>query len=200
MVVPLLSALILLIYCNAKGLALTCYECENCVETEAFLRSHIKQCPDSSYISCLMTESKFAHHKLTSRSCSRAPAVNPDCSNHLVNILRATVCICDQPLCNGLNAFVNYTNTINRVFNNQNKLLLTNNHIRLTDSNGNKEDFMPLHDFDEQRIAAMLGTHNSANTNNMNKNTIMSVLWSPTSSSSPLMKFMLILCLFLLPL
>ena len=137
---------------------------------------------------------------MTSRSCSRAPAVNPDCSNHLVNILRATVCICDQPLCNGLNAFVNYTNTINRVFNNQNKLLLTNNHIRLTDSNGNKEDFMPLHDFDEQRIAAMLGTHNSANTNNMNKNTIMSVLWSPTSSSSPLMKFMLILCLFLLSL
>ena len=117
---------------------------------------------------------------MTSRSCSRAPAVNPDCSNHLVNILRATVCICDQPLCNGLNAFVNYTNTINRVFNNQNKLLLTNNHIRLTDSNGNKEDFMPLHDFDEQRIAAMLGTHNSAN--NINKNTIMSFkIWSTTS-------------------
>jgi len=161
MVVPL-SALILLIYCNAKGLALTCYECENCIENEAFLRNHIKQCPDSSYISCLMTESKFAHHKMTSRSCSRAPAVNPDCSNHLVNILRATVCICDQPLCNGLNAFVNYTNTINRVFNNQNKLLLTNNHIRLT-ADSHKEDFMPLHDFDEQRIAAMLGTHNNAN-------------------------------------
>ena len=135
---------------------------------------------------------------MTSRSCSRAPAVNPDCSNHLVNILRATVCICDQPLCNGLNAFVNYTNTINRVLNNQNKLLLTNNHIRLTDSNGNKEDFMPLHDFDEQRIAAMLGTHNSAN--NINKNTIMSFkIWS-TTSSSPIIKFTLILCLFLLSL
>ena len=101
---------------------------------------------------------------VTSRSCSRAPAVNPDCSYHLVNILRATVCICDQPLCNGVNAFVNYTNTISRVFSNQNKLLLTNNHIRLTSSaDSHKEDFMPLHDFDEQRIAAMLGTHNSAN-------------------------------------
>ena len=46
-----------------SGLALTCYECENCIENEAYLRNHIKQCPDSSYISCLMTESKFAHHK-----------------------------------------------------------------------------------------------------------------------------------------
>ena len=27
---------------------------------------------------------------VTSRRCSKAPAVNPDCSNHLVNIMRAT--------------------------------------------------------------------------------------------------------------
>ena len=44
-------------------LGLSCYECENCAENENYLRAHIKQCPDSNYISCLMTESKFAHHK-----------------------------------------------------------------------------------------------------------------------------------------
>ena len=45
------------------GLSLTCYECENCQENEPYLRNHMRQCADSTYISCLMTESKFAHHK-----------------------------------------------------------------------------------------------------------------------------------------
>ena len=54
---------------------------------------------------------------VTSRSCSKAPAVNPDCSNHLVNIMRATVCLCDQSLCNGLFALANYSTSLNsRIF------------------------------------------------------------------------------------
>ena len=114
--------------------------------------------------------------------------MNPDCSNHLVNIMRATVCLCDQPLCNGLFALANFTSLNSRIFSNNN-LLLKNNHINtVSRSNGhgnmaaggnvasmassasmasagssasidnaNKENFMPLHDFNEQRIAAMLG-------------------------------------------
>ena len=96
---------------------------------------------------------------VTSRSCSKAPAVNPDCSNHLVNIMRATVCICDQPLCNGLNAVANFSTLNSRIFSNTNINMVTNNQ----QNNNNKENFMPLHDFNEQRIAAMLGTNTGFN-------------------------------------
>ena len=99
----------------------------------------------------------FVLFSVTSRSCSKAPAVNPDCSNHLVNIMRATVCICDQPLCNGLNAVANFTTLNSRIFSNTNINMVTNNQ----NNNNNKENFMPLHDFNEQRIAAMLGTNNA---------------------------------------
>merc|ERR1712037_385652 len=167
---------ILLVYFVTNGLCLglSCYECENCAENENYLRAHIKQCPDSNYISCLMTESKFAHHKMTSRRCSKAPAVNPDCSNHLVNIMRATVSLCDQPLCNGLFALANFTTSMNsRIFTNNNMVMTNNNgHINMaTKLNNNKENFMPLHDFNEQRIAAMLGhaTSQLSSTSHFNK-------------------------------
>lgn len=98
----------------------------------------------------------FCLISVTSRSCSKAPAVNPDCSNHLVNIMRATVCICDQPLCNGLNAVANFSTLNSRIFSNTNiNNLVTNNNQQ----NNNKENFMPLHDFNEQRMAAILGTN-----------------------------------------
>ena len=43
--------------------ALSCYECENCVsEHPAYLNEKVKECPDNSYVSCLKTESKFAHY------------------------------------------------------------------------------------------------------------------------------------------
>ena len=43
--------------------ALSCYECENCVsEHPGYLNEKVKECPDSSYVSCLKTESKFAHY------------------------------------------------------------------------------------------------------------------------------------------
>lgn len=71
------------------GLSLTCYECENCVETEAYLRGHIKQCPDSSYISCLMTESKFAHHK---RKFSRFLAIETNSSKLRIDSLLVESC------------------------------------------------------------------------------------------------------------
>lgn len=45
--------------------------------------------------------------------------------------------------------------------------MLTNNHINSADQDPNvatdKKNFMPLHDFNDQRIAAMLGTNNNAN-------------------------------------
>ena len=126
---------------------------------------------------------------MTSRRCSKAPAVNQDCSNHLVNIMRTTVCLCDQGLCNGLFALTNFTTPMNsRIFTNNNMLLTSNTANKLNslstgiqhsaNSNSfinkigsssmisnqisiqnprNKENFMPLHDFNEQRIAAMLG-------------------------------------------
>ena len=98
---------------------------------------------------------------VTSRSCSKAPAVNPDCSNHLVNIMRATVCLCDQSLCNGLFALANYSTSLNsRIFSSTGTLLTNNNNQNNNNNNDNtKENFMPLHDFNEQRIAAMLGTN-----------------------------------------
>jgi len=166
------SVYILLVYFATKGLSLTCYECENCQENEPYLRNHMRQCPDSTYISCLMTESKFAHHKMTSRSCSKAPAVNPDCSNHLVNIMRATVCICDQPLCNGLNAVANFSTLNSRIFSNTN----INNLVTNNNQNNNKENFMPLHDFNEQRIAAM------SMLNGVSKQVMMSSMWTSLST------------------
>ena len=45
---------------------------------------------------------------VVTRSCSQAPALNEDsCTNHVVNIMRARVCLCRTSLCNGLNAFKN---------------------------------------------------------------------------------------------
>lgn len=90
-------------------IALSCYECENCIsEHPAYLNEKVKECPDNSYVSCLKTESKFAHYTIITRSCSQAPALNEDsCSNHVVNIMRARVCLCRTSLCNGLNAFKN---------------------------------------------------------------------------------------------
>ena len=128
-------------------------------------------------------QTAFHFLSVTSRRCSKAPAVNPDCSNHLVNIMRATVCLCDQPLCNGLFALANFTTSMNsRIFTNNNMLLTNTNQLNAVgnsakstmnnnkgatsnilvanhvDAKNNKENYMPLHDFNEQRIAAMLGT------------------------------------------
>ena len=48
------------------------------------------------------------YFSVITRSCSQAPALNEDsCSNHVVNIMRARVCLCRTSLCNGLNAFKN---------------------------------------------------------------------------------------------
>ena len=45
------------------SLALSCYECDDCKsEHPAYLNEKVKECPDSSYVSCLKTESKFAHY------------------------------------------------------------------------------------------------------------------------------------------
>jgi len=105
-----LQVLILWISITDIGVsALSCYECENCIsEHPAYLNEKVKECPDNSYVSCLKTESKFAHYTIITRSCSQAPALNEDsCSNHVVNIMRARVCLCRTSLCNGLNAFKN---------------------------------------------------------------------------------------------
>lgn len=144
-----------------QGIALSCYECDDCVETENFLNNHVKDCLDDSYVSCLKTESKFAHHKITSRSCSQAPSLNRDCSTHLVNIMRATVCLCSTSLCNGLDAFdditINMHTSVDELSHNNNNNLNNND-------NGNKKDSMPLSDLTEQqqqRLAAILGTNNA---------------------------------------
>ena len=116
------------------------------------------------------------------------------------NTCTKTVCLCDQPLCNGLFALANFTTSMNsRIFTNNNMLMtnsaanqlnsvsansdsnsklgsvvMTNNngHINMaTKLNNNKENFMPLHDFNEQRIAAMLGhaTSQLSSTSQFNK-------------------------------
>jgi hypothetical protein len=103
-----LQAVLVIFFVAHKGaLGLSCYECENCKsEHPAYLNEKVKECPDRSYVSCLKTESKFAHYNIIARSCSQAPALNQDgCSNHVVNIMRARVCLCSQSLCNGVGAF-----------------------------------------------------------------------------------------------
>ena len=42
--------------------SLACYECDNCLEDMMYLNNVVKECPDRSYVSCLRTESRFAHH------------------------------------------------------------------------------------------------------------------------------------------
>ena len=42
--------------------SLSCYECNDCVEHPAYLNEKVRECPDKSYVSCLKTESKFAHY------------------------------------------------------------------------------------------------------------------------------------------
>jgi len=104
------QAMLLIVFLTRIGAhALSCYECENCKsEHPAYLNEKVKECPDNSYVSCLKTESKFAHYTIITRSCSQAPALNEDsCTNHVVNIMRARVCLCRTSLCNGLNAFKN---------------------------------------------------------------------------------------------
>ena len=44
------------------ALGLSCYECENCAEHPAYLNEKVRECPDTSYVSCIKTESKFAHY------------------------------------------------------------------------------------------------------------------------------------------
>ena len=116
------------------------------------------------------------------------------------NTCTKTVCLCDQPLCNGLFALANFTTSMNsRIFTNNNMLMtnsaanqlnsvsansdsnsklgsvvMTNNNGNInmaTKLNNNKENFMPLHDFNEQRIAAMLGhaTSQLSSTSQFNK-------------------------------
>merc|ERR1711890_47037 len=68
-------------------------------------------CPDSSHVSCITTLTTFAEFNTISRGCSRAPALSRRgrynkhngavCSQHTVNIMRATVCLCDRDTCNG---------------------------------------------------------------------------------------------------
>ena len=47
-------------YFAANGLS--CYECDDCMENLPHLNDFVKECPDKSYVSCLRTESRFAHH------------------------------------------------------------------------------------------------------------------------------------------
>jgi len=124
--------------------------------------------------------------------------------------MRATVCLCDQPLCNGLFALANFTTSMNsRIFTNNNMLLTSDTANKLNsaaagagvhhsaNSNSvmnkagssssvisnqisvdprNKENYMPLHDFNEQRIAAMLGQANQSQNAFFTKALILSTL------------------------
>eukprot|EP00090_Calanus_glacialis_P007792 TRINITY_DN16240_c0_g1_i4.p1 TRINITY_DN16240_c0_g1~~TRINITY_DN16240_c0_g1_i4.p1 ORF type:complete len:178 (-),score=20.97 TRINITY_DN16240_c0_g1_i4:348-881(-) len=90
---------------------LYCYVCEDCPESNLSPLRHMRACPDDSYVSCIATLTTFAEYKTISRGCSRAPAVarrgrynkhnGAICSQHTVNIMRATVCLCDRDTCNG---------------------------------------------------------------------------------------------------
>ena len=61
------------------------------------------------YIGYNLTQNLYVvrnYFLVIARSCSQAPALNEDsCSNHVVNIMRARVCLCRTSLCNGLDAF-----------------------------------------------------------------------------------------------
>jgi len=67
---------------------------------------------DEHHVSCMAALTTFGEHKTISRSCSRAPAVasrgrsynkynGAVCSQHIVNIMRVTVCLCGRDTCNG---------------------------------------------------------------------------------------------------
>jgi len=89
---------------------LYCYVCDDCPSSLSPLR-HMAACPDSSHVSCITTLTTFAEFKTISRGCSKAPALarrghynrhrGAVCSQHTVNIMRATVCLCDRDTCNG---------------------------------------------------------------------------------------------------
>ncbi|XP_040566075.1 uncharacterized protein [Lepeophtheirus salmonis] len=99
-----MKKILLLIIFNYISIAagLRCYICLDCEDGKLRYEEHAKECPDDSYVSCIKTHTKFAHHRATSRGCTQAPSMAElGCSTHLVNIMRATVCLCSTSLCNG---------------------------------------------------------------------------------------------------
>lgn len=91
---------------------LYCYVCDDCPERKLEPLRHMAACPDEKHVSCIASLTTFGEHKTISRGCSRAPAVTSRgraynkyngavCSQHVVNIMRVTVCLCGRDTCNG---------------------------------------------------------------------------------------------------
>ncbi|XP_023334630.1 uncharacterized protein LOC111706069 [Eurytemora carolleeae] len=117
---PSLSLLLSIIPKGIQG-TLYCYQCEDCPSADLQPLRHLMGCPDESYLSCLATVTKFASYETVSRGCTRAPAVvqrdrfyhNRDvvCSHHSVNIIQASVCLCNGDGCNGKGLSAYYLET-----------------------------------------------------------------------------------------
>jgi len=91
---------------------LYCYVCDDSPERKLEPLRHMAACPDDQHVSCIASLTTFGEHKTISRGCSRAPAVTSRgraynkyngavCSQHTVNIMRVTVCLCGRDTCNG---------------------------------------------------------------------------------------------------
>eukprot|EP00092_Neocalanus_flemingeri_P023758 GFUD01025772.1.p1 GENE.GFUD01025772.1~~GFUD01025772.1.p1 ORF type:complete len:394 (+),score=66.89 GFUD01025772.1:129-1310(+) len=110
----MLGSVMIMVVCilpTMKASVLYCYVCKDCPEKDLEPLHYTAACPDDSHVSCIATVTTFAEYKTISRGCSRAPAVarrgryNKEngaiCSQHTVNMMRATVCLCDTDTCNG---------------------------------------------------------------------------------------------------
>lgn len=99
-------------YLPSVAPVLYCYVCDDCPERKLEPLRHMAACPDEKHVSCIASLTTFGEHKTISRGCSRAPAVTSRgraynkyngavCSQHIVNIMRVTVCLCGRDTCNG---------------------------------------------------------------------------------------------------